>query len=210
MADSKHESGELLQRLRNGDNEALARLFLLHRERLSKMVTLRLDSHLASRVDADDILQEAFIDAAQRVKQYVEEHSGSFYVWLRMIVCQTMVNVHRRHVGAQRRNARRDVSIHRRKASASTSLALQLLGDLTSPSNAVMRDEMAERLQRAVEEMDEIDREVLTLRHFEQLTNQEVAEVLQIKHKAASIRYIRAIKRLKEKLAETPGFEQSH
>lgn len=206
MADSNPDSGELLQRLRNGDNEALAKLFLQHRERLSKMVKLRLDSHLASRVDPDDVLQEAYIDAAQRVKQYTEEHSGSFYIWLRMIVCQTMINVHRRHLGAQMRNAKRDVSIHRRKQTASTSLALQLLGDLTSPSNAVMRDEMAERLQQAVDEMDEIDREVLTLRHFEQLSNQEVAEVLQIKHKAASIRYIRAIKRLKDKLAEIPGF----
>ena len=109
------------------------------------------------------------------------------------------------------RDANRDLSIfvgHHQQV-ASTSLALQLLGRLTSPSRAAMRDETAIKIREAVEEMDDIDREVLSLRHFEQLTNQEVAEVLQIKQKAASIRYIRAIKRLKQKLANVPGFEQS-
>jgi RNA polymerase sigma-70 factor (ECF subfamily) len=125
-----------------------------------------------------------------------------------MIVGQTLVNIHRRHLGAQMRDAKRDISIfagHHQQA-ASTSLALQLLGQLTSPSEAAMREETARRLEQAVAGMDELDREVLTLRHFEQLTNSEVCEVLGIKAKAASIRYVRALKRLKEKLAQTPEF----
>ena len=145
MTESRTDVGELLERLRKGDEHALAELFSRHRERLCNVVAFRLDARLAGRVDAEDILQEAYIDAAERIGHYINEHSGSFYIWLRMIVCQTLVNVHRRHLGAQMRDANRDLSIfvgHHQQV-ASTSLALQLLGRLTSPSRAAMRDETA-------------------------------------------------------------------
>lgn len=191
-----------------GDKQALAELFSQHRQRLEHIVDLRLDSRLLGRVDPDDVLQEAYIDAAERIEHFVNEHSGSVFVWLRLIVSQTLANVHRRHLGAQMRSVTREFSIFgaRGQQDASTSLALQLLGQITSPSQAAIREETSQKLIQAIEALGPLDREVLTLRHFELLTNSEVAEVLGIQKKAASIRYIRALKRLKQSLEDMPGF----
>jgi len=210
MTESQSEVDGLLDRLRHGDKQALATLYSRHRDRLWNLVNLRLDRRLIGRLDADDVLQEAYLDAAERIGHYINDHSGSFFVWLRLIVIQTLVNVHRRHLGAQMRDAKREVSIHavHHQKAASTSLALQLLGHLTSPSRAAMRDEAASKLEEAVDGMEPIDRDVLTLRHFEQLTNNEVAEVLGIQKKAASIRYIRALQRLKGVLTSMPEFSE--
>ena len=198
----------VLERLRRGDKQALAELFGQHRDRLWHIVNLRLDERLKGRVDADDILQEVYLDAADRISHFINEHSGSFFVWLRLIATQTMANVRRRHVNAQRRDVRREVSMFSAHQPASTSLALQLLGRLTTPSRAAMREETARQLEAAVEKMPATDREVLTLRHLEELTNKEVAEVLGIQTKAASIRYVRALKRLKEIVEEIPGLNE--
>ena len=127
-----------------------------------------------------------------------------------LIVGQTLVDVHRRHLGVQMRDAGREVSLHGagHPQATSMSLAACLLGQVTSPSQAAVRAEMSAQLEAALESMDPIDREVLALRHFEELTNSEVAEVLTIQQKAASIRYVRAIKRLKAVLSQLPGFAE--
>ncbi len=208
MTDIVESSDELLDRLREGDETALADLFSQHRERLWRMVNFRLDRRLYGRVDADDVLQEAYLNAAQRISHYLNNTSMSFFVWLRQIVLQTMIDLHRQHLGAQMRDAAREVSLHRGgyPQATSVSLAAHLLGSLTSPSAAAMREEVSQQLENALESMSTIDREVLALRHFEQLTNGEVAEVLDIQQKAASIRYVRAIARLKDILVQIPGF----
>ena len=208
MTDIVESSDELLDRLREGDETALADLFSQHRERLWRMVNFRLDRRLYGRVDADDVLQEAYLNAAQRISHYLNNTSMSFFVWLRQIVLQTMIDLHRQHLGAQMRDAAREVSLHRGgyPQATSVSLAAHLLGSLTSPSQAAMREEVSQQLENALESMSTIDREVLALRHFEQLTNGEVAEVLDIQQKAASIRYVRAIARLKDILVQIPGF----
>jgi RNA polymerase sigma-70 factor (ECF subfamily) len=208
MTEGRHDAGGLAERLRSGDEHALADLFSRHRSRLEQIVEFRLDRRLTGRVDSDDVLQEAYLDAAERIEHFVNEHSGSVFVWLRLIVYQTLANVHRRHLGAQMRDVSREFSIfgQRGQQDASTSLALQLLGRFTTPSQAAIREETAEKLTSAIELLGPLDREVLTLRHFEQLTNSEVAEVLGIQKKAASIRYIRALRRLKLVLENTPGF----
>jgi len=207
MSEGDPDLQQLLEKLDNGDESALGALFAIHRDRLWRMVHFRLDRRLCGRVDADDVLQEAYLDAAKRIQHYIHNPSMSFFVWLRQVVMQTMIDLHRQHLGAQMRDANREVPMHRHRPDAtSMSIARQLLGHLTSPSQAMMRAEMSEQLEQALESMEPIDREVLALRHFEELTNSEVAEVLGIQQKAASIRYVRAIGRLKSILEQIPGF----
>jgi RNA polymerase sigma-70 factor, ECF subfamily len=207
VVDAVEEPDGLTDRLRSGDIEALGALFSQHRERLWRMAGFRMDRRLLGRVDPDDVLQEAYLAAAQRIKNYGEDSSLSAFVWLRMILMQTLVDIHRHHLGAQMRDAGREIGqLGRYPQTTSASLAFQFVGKFTSPSQAVVREETLLRVEQAVAAMDPLDQEVLALRHFEELTNSEVAEVLGIQQKAASIRYVRAIKRLRAVLSQMPGF----
>jgi RNA polymerase sigma-70 factor (ECF subfamily) len=210
MSDATSDPVNSRDRLQENPEQVLADEFSRCRERLWRMVRFRMDPRLASRVDPDDVLQEAWLAATQRLKHFLAAESMSPFVWLRLIVGQTLVDVHRRHLGAQMRDAYKEVSLNVAALSQSTSVSIagQLLGSMTSPSQALIRDETARQLESAIENMDPLDREVLALRHFEELTNSEVAEVLGIQQKAASIRYVRALRRLKELLAELPGFAE--
>lgn len=194
---------DCLQRLQDGDPDALGELFAEHQQRLLHIIRARMDPRLATRVDAEDVLQEVFLDAAARINHFIDTHSGSFFIWLRLVTNQTMANLYRRHLDTQMRDAKRDVSINSGKTydTKTRPIAMQLIGHLTSPSGAAMRQESIEKLEQAIEELKPIDREAITLRHFELLDNKEVAEVLGINEKAASIRYIRAIRRLKEAIS---------
>jgi len=203
---SSIEEPELLARISQGDRQALAELFTSHRERLRRMVMFRLDRRLQGRLDADDVVQEAYLDAAQRLQHY--DPTGSFFVWLRMVTTQTLATVHRRHLGAQIRDATREVSLHGTPMATSVAIADRFLGQLTSPSQAALKKELAAQLEAALAEMNPIDQDVLAMRHFEDLTNSEIAEVLGIEQNAASIRYVRAIERLKTILNRIPGFRQ--
>jgi len=207
MTDIDDQDKELLSRLEEGDEQALAQAFSRHRERLWQMVRFRMDRRLTGRVDEDDVLQEAYLDAATRLRHFEHHGASSVFLWLRMIVGQTLVDIHRRHFGARMRSVRREVPIHDfyNPQATSVSIASKLLGRLTSPSRAAMRAELSEQLETALADMDPIDQEVLALRHFEELTNSEVAEVLDIQQKAASIRYVRALKRLREIMKRVPG-----
>lgn len=191
-----------------GDREALAELYSQHRDRLWRMVNFRMDPRLHGRVDADDVLQEAWLAAVQRIDHFLADASRSIFVWFRLITSQTLVDVHRRHLGTQKRNAAAEFSLSGGWTSSSTSFSLShhLLGHLTSPSQAALRDELSATLRAALQSMNEIDREVLALRHFEQLTNRETAQILQISEQAASDRYVRALSRLKSALTAIPGF----
>jgi RNA polymerase sigma-70 factor (ECF subfamily) len=208
MNHTTHEPNDLQQRLLEGDENALAGLFSRYRERLWRIVQFRLDRRLMGRIDAEDILQEAYLDAAQRIQHFRDDSPSSAFLWLRMVVTQTMIDVHRRHLGVQMRDASREVSIHGKLVAQGTSasLASQLIGHLTSPSQAAMRAELSTQLTEAVSEMDTMDQEILALRHFEELANHEVAEILGIQVNAASMRYVRALKRLQEILSRFPGF----
>lgn len=208
MTDDPPNTNELLDRARSGDQEAFAELFDQYRERLGRMVRLRLDRRLLRRVDPSDVLQEAFLDVSRRADQYFDDPQIPFFLWLRLITGQRLMAMHRQHLGAKMRDAGREVSLYRGALPQATSscLAAQLLGRFTSPSQAAMRVEMQVRLQEALDSMDAMDREVLALRHFEELSNNETAEVLGIKKAAASNRYVRALRRLKEILVSMPGF----
>jgi RNA polymerase sigma-70 factor (ECF subfamily) len=205
MSDANASDG-LHDRLRAGQVDALARAFAEHRRRLWRIARFGLPRRLSGRVDVDDVLQEAYLAACKRIDRYAADGFASPFLWLRLIVQQTLVDVYRRHLGAGARDAGREVSLVAGSARAtSASMAIQLVGDWTSPSQAAARGELFERVAAAIEGMSQIDRDILALRHFEELTNAESAGVLGIAPKAASIRYVRALGRLKAVLADLPG-----
>lgn len=205
-ATSPDPTHTLLGQLRAGQPEALGELFGLYRERLWRMVRMRLDRRLSGRVDPDDILQEAFLDVARRIDEYLADPSVPFYVWVRFLTAQRLLLVQRNHLGARRRDVTREVALpgHGPPPANSDSLAGAFVSGLTSPSGAAMRREFQERLRDALDALDPLDREVLALRHFEELSNHETALVLGISRDAASKRHVRALKRLKDLLAHFP------
>lgn len=201
---ASERTAELLDRLRLGDDHAVGELFDLYRERLWRMLYVRLDRRLARRVDPDDVLQEAFLDVARRIGEYLADPTTPFYVWLRFLTVQRMHMVQRVHLGAQMRNVTQEVPLMSEGATASSeSMAGQFVSHMTSPSQAAIRRELQMQLRAALEDMDPIDREVLALRHFEELSNGEVAQVLGIGKDAASKRHVRALKRLNEILTNS-------
>jgi RNA polymerase sigma-70 factor (ECF subfamily) len=208
MADDSQDLQDQLRRLAGGEQQALAGLFARYRDRLRRMVKLRLDRRLQGRIDPSGVLQEAYLDVARRAAAYAANPTMPFFLWLRFLTGQRLLLVHRQHLGAKMRDAGQEVSLYRGALpqASSVSLAAQLLGRMTSPSLAAVRAEMQLKLQEALNSMDPLDREVLTLRHFEELSNSEVAAVLGLQKAAASNRYIRALKRLKEVLSSMPGF----
>jgi RNA polymerase sigma-70 factor (ECF subfamily) len=194
---------ELTRRLREGDTDAAGKLFVLCRDRLRRMVKLRLDQRLQGRLDPSDVLQEAFLDVQKKAPDFADRGDLPGYLWLRLITAERLLILHRHHLGTQMRNAAQEVSIYQGELPTASSqcLANLLLGRLTSPSEAAIRAERQLRLQDALNQMDPTDREVLALRHFEELSNSEAAAVLGISKTAASNRYVRALKRLKEVLS---------
>ena len=212
MNDSSDISEDLLRRAAEGDEQAIAKLFRPHESRLTRMVRMRLNRNIQRRIDPADIVQEAFIEASKRLGDYAKSPEMPFYLWLRHITGQKLIDAHRRHLGAQKRDAGMEISLYRggMPMATSASLAIQLLGGLTSPSRAAMRAETQMRVQESLNGLSDVDREVLALRHFEQLSNSEVAEVLGIDKSTASTRYLRALKRMKDSLSEIPGFLEDH
>ncbi len=208
MSEDSDDTTELIDRVIRHDEHALAELFSRHRNRLWKIVNFRLDHRLRGRVDADDILQESYLNTVKRLKFFLHDASRSIFVWFRLIVSQTLIDVHRRHLGAQMRDASRDFSVDTGWTSESTSFSLSfhLLGHLTSPSVAALRAELSDQLKTAINSMNKTDREVLALRHFEELTNTETSHVLSMSEQAASLRYVRALAKLKKIMSAIPGF----
>lgn len=199
---------DLLARLRQGEQQALAELFARYREPLRRMIDVRLDHRLNGRVSPSDVLQEAYIDALKRVPHYFAKPDVPFFLWLRWVAGQRLIEVHRQHLGAQIRDAGQEISLSYAgvPTASSACLAARLVEHLTSPSEAVVRAERFAMLEDALARMEPLDREVLTLRHFEELSNTETAAVLDIQPAAASKRYVRALRRLKEILTDLPGF----
>jgi RNA polymerase sigma-70 factor (ECF subfamily) len=190
------------------DQAALERALAEHRARLRRMVSLRMDRRLQGRVDPSDVIQEAYLDAARRLPEYVREAEPMpLFLWLRFLAAQALQVVHRKHLGVLARDAGREISIDggRMPQATSAALAAQLLGHDTRASEAAIRAERKLRLEQALNQMDPLDREVLALRHFEQLSNSECARVLGLKETTATKRYIRGLRKLKELLGSLPG-----
>ncbi len=193
------QEAELAQRIIEGDARALAGLFSLHYKRLWRIVNFRIDPRLRSRIDPDDVIQESYLNAQARIRYFFQEASHSCLIWLRLIVQQTLIDIQRRHLGVKKRDASKDISINspRNDVDTSACLSFMLCGSGTTPSQVAMRGEIRHQIEQAINSLSELDREVLALRHFEELSNAETAHVLKISPQAASVRYIRALNRLK-------------
>ena len=198
---------EALRRASQGHPEGLEDLLTRYRGRLRRMIKLRLDRRLQGRVDPSDVIQEVYLEVSRQIGDYLRDPAMPFFLWLRLRAGQKLALVHRQHLGVQARDAGREVSLYRGPMPEATSAALaaQLIGRRTSPSQAAIKAELKIRLQEALNSMEDLDREVLALRHFEQLTNAETARVLGIKESTACNRYIRALERLKKILVSMPG-----
>jgi RNA polymerase sigma-70 factor (ECF subfamily) len=210
MAEDQSAVEELLKQAASGNPESWEALMKRYRTRLRKMVSFRIDPRLQGRVDPSDVVQDVCLEAWQHLDAYVKQPESTFFLWLRAVAGHKLIDLHRHHLGAQMRDARREVSLHHGALPGATSAALaaQLLGRLTRPSEAAVKAERRLRLQTALNTMDPIDREVLALRHFEQLSVSETACVLGIKEKAAGMRYVRALRRLKEILTTLGGWSE--
>lgn len=202
-----NETRQLVARAANGDEQAWNQLLLSCRDRLRSMVAVRMDRRMRGRIDPSDVIQEACLVASKRLPDYAANPAMPFYLWLRWIAGQRLLDQHRRHLGAQLRGADREISLYNGAFPEATTadLAAHLLGRMSTPSSGAMRVEQRIRLQEALNSLEPVDREILALRHFEELTNGETALVLNLDKSAASKRYARALVRLKDLLLSLPG-----
>jgi RNA polymerase sigma-70 factor (ECF subfamily) len=207
MTSGSSDTHDLLRRALAGEEEALALLFAHYRERLRQMVRLRLDRRLAGRLDASAVLEEASREFARRFPEYAANPKLPFYLWLRSLTGAQLVDLHRQHLGATMGDTGQEVSLYRGALPPASSrvLAAQLLGRPASADSTAVRAETQLRVQETLNRMDPLDREVLTLRHFEMLTNEETAQVLGIQKSAASKRYIQSLRLFKEILVGFTG-----
>jgi RNA polymerase sigma-70 factor (ECF subfamily) len=196
------QTQELLDRAKQGEAGAVERLLETHREPLRRMIGLRLDPALAGRVDASDIVQDVMLEVSQRLADYLRNPLMPFHLWMRHIARDHMIDAHRRHRQAQRRSLDREQPIVPAGLADQSSLELagQFLDRELTPATAAVRHELQRRMEHAVAGLDEDDREIILMRHYEQLSNQEVATALGLSEAAASMRHLRAVRRLRAAL----------
>lgn len=210
-ADGEPEAALLLDRAAGGDVEAWGALLARHHERLTCVVSFRLDPRLRGRIDVADVMQEAFIAATERRADFFGQSAQPLFLWLRWMVANTLLEVHRHHLSAQKRDVRREVrptdcsDASDNGDGTRAALVAQLTGGITGPATAAGEAELKARLNEALGKLDGSDRELLALRHYEQLSNREAAQVLNIQEGAAAKRYLRALERLRELLSEISG-----
>jgi RNA polymerase sigma-70 factor (ECF subfamily) len=199
MRSNSPETQELLDQARDGDSAAVERLLTAHREPVRRMIDLRLDPAIAARVDASDVVQDVLLEASRRLDDYLARPVMPFYLWLRHIAKDHIIDAHRRHRQAQRRGVDREQPMvpAALAGKSSVELAGRLMDPERTPASAAIQHELERRLHAALLELDEADREVILMRHFEQLSNQDVAASQGLTEAAASMRYLRAMRRLR-------------
>jgi RNA polymerase sigma-70 factor (ECF subfamily) len=192
----------LLERIHEGDQEALGELFDSYRPRLRRMIRFRMDARVAARLDPSDVLQEAYLDAARQIHHYLDRRDVDVYVWLRGLAWQRLLKLHRAHLGAQCRTVDREQPL---AEDSSTALAQRLLAPGGRPDQPLLQEEIRQRVQQALAQLEPHDREVILVRDVEELTNNEVAQALGLSPSAATMRYGRALFRLQKILARDAG-----
>jgi len=199
------ETRDLLAQVRAGDAQAFERLFTRHRPFLRQLIELRMDARLSARVDPSDVVQETQLDAFRRMKDYLKRQPMPFRLWLRKTACERLLKIERRHLQAGRRALAREVQLPDR---SSLALAQRLLAAAPGPDQQLERHELARALRQALARLADADREILFMRNFEGLSNQETALLLGVDPDAASKRHGRALLRLRKALLDE-GFTES-
>jgi RNA polymerase sigma-70 factor (ECF subfamily) len=192
----------LLGRIHAGDQEALGELFDSYRSRLRRMIQFRMDARVAARLDPSDVLQEAYLDAARQIDHYLDRRDVDVYVWLRGLAWQRLLKLHRAHLGAQCRTVDREQPL---VEDSSAALAQRLLAGGDRPDQPLLQEEIRQRVQQALAQLEPRDREVILMRDVEELSNGEVAQALGLSPSAATMRYGRALFRLQKILARESG-----
>ena len=207
MWPTREETDRLLDGARSGEPGAVDRLLGEFREPLRRVIDLRLDPALARRVDASDIVQDVLIEANQRLTDYLKSPDMPFHLWLRHLAQDRIIDTHRRHRLAQRRSVDREQPIARPAWAdeSSVSLIAQLIDTERTPTSEAIRHELQRRLADAVNQLSDDDRDIILMRHHEALSNQEVAGLLGLTEAAASMRYLRALRRLRAVLVPDGG-----
>ena len=199
MWPEKDQTVELLARAKVGNDAAINELMDRHRNSLRQLVRMRLDQKIQKRVDVSDVVQDVLVEANRRLQRYIENPVMPFHLWLRQIAKDRIIDAHRRHrVSAKRSVDREQVLIAPRGYDQSSIQLASLLGDpRLTPAAAALQQEMAKKVEQAISLLDEKDCEIIVMRHYEHLTNQEIGKVLNLTEPAASMRYLRAIRRLR-------------
>ena len=204
MWPNSNETQELLAGAGQGQPAAVNELLDRHREALRHMIQARMDHKLARRVDASDVVQDVLLEASQRLADYIRDPQLPFGLWIRQMAQDRIIDLHRRHRVARRRSLDRE---QQRPAAAADKSSLELMNQLRdpelTPAAASLRKELHERFVEAIDQLEDEDREILLMRHFEQLSNSEAAELLGLSQPAAGMRHLRALRRLREVLGET-------
>ena len=195
----------LLVAAKAGDADAVNRLLEKHRTAVRRLVELRLDRKVQRRVDVSDVVQDVMIEASGRLDKYLSDPALAFHLWLRQIAWDRIIDTYRRHRVSAKRNMDREqpMTAPAGPDQSTMEFAQQLCDPATTPATAATQREIASRVEAAIELLGDQDREIIIMRHYEHLTNQEIAEVLKLNAPAASMRYLRAVRRLRELLEDS-------
>lgn len=198
------QTQELLSAARGGDDSAVNELLEKHRNSVRRLVQVRLDRKVQRRVDVSDVVQEVMAEASKRLQKYLENPEMAFHLWLRQIAWDHIIDTYRRHRVSAKRNMDREQSMTANAGPdrSAVELAVQLCDPGMTPAAAAAQREIARRVESSIERLDEQDREVILMRHYEHLTNLEIATALGLNPPAASMRYLRAVRRLRQLLEE--------
>jgi len=200
MGSATPDTDVLLQRAAAGDERSRHDLLVRHRDRLKKMVSLRLDRRLAARVDPSDVVQEALADADRKLTGYLRDRPLPFYPWLRRLALERLTKLHRRHRAHKRAVSREDYRLQALPDESVLELAQKLIDPASGPSQQMLRDELRRRVRAALEALRPRDREVLVLRYLEQLSAREIAAELETTEGAIKVRHVRALAKLRSLL----------
>jgi RNA polymerase sigma-70 factor (ECF subfamily) len=194
---------DLLAGAKGGDPDAVNRLMERHRDALRRMIQLRLDQRIQRRIDVSDVVQDVLVEANRRLADFLSQNAMPFHLWLRQIAQDRIIDAHRRHRASAKRSVDRErpLAVPAAGDHSTLELAAQLLDRQLTPAAAATQQELARAVEAAIARLPDQDCEILIMRHYEQLTNQEIAQALGLTEPAASMRYLRAIRRLKELLA---------